>query len=69
MFKTGSDNRLTEREAKKWAIAHGKKVPSIATLERWEFNGTCKTPDGCTVEPDGHCPHGFPSWLLIEGFI
>lgn len=25
--------------------------------------------DGCTVEPDGVCPHGHPSWLLYLGEI
>jgi len=46
-----------------------KKVPSIKTLEKWEYNGICKTPDGCKVEPDGECSHGYPSWLLILGYI
>ena len=27
------------------------------------------TLDGCYVEPDGHCPHGYPSWLLYLGMI
>lgn len=25
--------------------------------------------DGCTVEPDGECPHGHPSWLIVESLI
>ena len=25
--------------------------------------------DGCTVEPDGTCPHGYPSWELYWGLI
>ena len=25
--------------------------------------------DGCTVEPDGTCPHGHPSWLLVLGYV
>ena len=25
--------------------------------------------DGCEVEPDGTCPHGFPSVLLAYGMI
>ena len=24
---------------------------------------------GCEVEPDGHCPHGKPSWLIELGII
>jgi hypothetical protein len=45
------------------------KLPSISTLERWDSNGTCKAIDGCIVEPDGVCPHGFPSWLILIGMI
>lgn len=45
------------------------KEPSLATLIRWERNGTCKTPDGCVVEPDGQCEHGLDSWLLMLGYI
>ena len=45
------------------------KVPSMKKLEYWSFDGVCETPDGCRVEPDGHCEHGYPSWLLILGFI
>lgn len=29
----------------------------------------CNTPAGHFVEPDGHDEHGFPSWMLILGFI
>ena len=28
-----------------------------------------ETEDGCRVEPDGICPHGYQSPLLIEGWI
>lgn len=45
------------------------KQPSIATMERWISNGVAKATDGCTVEPDGHCEHGKPSWLLQMGVI
>ena len=31
--------------------------------------GTVETPDGCTVEPDGICPHGQESPLLTLGMI
>ena len=45
------------------------KRPSIATMERWMSSGVAKATDGCTVEPDGHCEHGKPSWLIVEGVI
>ena len=50
-------------------IAKRKRVPSTATLERWQANGGCKALDGCWVEPDGHCEHGSESWLLYLGYI
>jgi hypothetical protein len=31
--------------------------------------GTVETVDGCIVEPDGSCPHGFLSPLLEAGVI
>ena len=45
------------------------KSPSLKTMERWVSNGVAKATDGCTVEPDGMCPHGCPSWLLKLGLI
>lgn len=45
------------------------KKPSMATLERWNEAGTCKTITGHVVEPDGHGPDGSPSWLLALGMV
>lgn len=45
------------------------KRPSVGTMERWMSNGVAKATDGCSVEPDGHCEHGKPSWLIVEGVI
>ena len=25
--------------------------------------------DGCIVEMDGVCPHGYPSWMLYMGLV
>ena len=52
-----------------YAPSKKKKVPSIKTIERWFMDGYCKTPDGCKVEPDGTCPHGQESWMLILELI
>ena len=43
--------------------------PSLDQLEEWLDEGVCEALDGCMVEPDGHCPHGSPSWLLHLGLI
>jgi hypothetical protein len=45
--------------------------PDIETLMAWEAEGGCEAacPDHCWVEPDGTCPHGKPSWLIVIGLI
>lgn len=44
-------------------------APTARTLMRWDMDGIAKATDGCRVEPDGKCPHGHRSWLLVAGFI
>lgn len=39
-------------------------VPEEDQLTEWVLDGICEATDGCTVEPDGVCHHGYPSWLL-----
>ena len=47
-----------------------KNRPSFAQLENWWImEGISYTPCGCKVEPDGTCPHGEDSWLIILGII
>ena len=43
--------------------------PDVETLTEWVYDGVAEATDGCTVEPDGMCPHGHPSWLLRMGLI
>lgn len=43
--------------------------PSDEELDRFVFDSVCDATDGCTVEPDGVCEHGHPSWLLYLGLI
>ena len=38
--------------------------PDFETLSYWTMDGVCDATDGCRVEPDGTCPHGYPSWLM-----
>jgi len=47
----------------------GIRQPSLHTMERWAMDGVAKATDGCRVEPDGQCPHGFQSWLITAGII
>ena len=45
------------------------RPPAIKTLENWVCNGVAEAVDGCRVEPDGSCEHGYKSWLLVLGYI
>ena len=43
-------------------------IPEDKDIEEWLFGEElCESVDGCTVEVDGTCPHGFPSWLIALG--
>jgi hypothetical protein len=53
----------------KYPSAIKAKLPSYGVMEKWNFDGVARTPDGCKVEPDGDCPHGYPSWLKVIGII
>ncbi len=44
-------------------------LPASDTIERWVVDSVVEAIDGCSVEPDGHCEHGKPSWLLVLGLI
>lgn len=43
--------------------------PGLRELERMVFASVVTATDGCIVEPDGVCPHGYPSWLIQMGVI
>ena len=60
---------LDEYRLKVAPSARVVKVPGIRSLERMSFDGIAKAIDGCKVEPDGCCQHGFPSWLMVVGVI
>ena len=45
------------------------EVPSIDDIEDMICDSVVDAVDGCQVEPDGTCPHGTPSWLLVLRFI
>ena len=61
----------TDESAPELVTEQTLEVPDIETLIEWEAEGYCEAacPHGCRVEPDGHCPHGNPSWLLKLGLI
>jgi hypothetical protein len=43
--------------------------PDFDELLDWIDAGYCEATDGCVVEPDGVCPHGAESWLIVLGQI
>ena len=56
----------------KTPMRFGKDIvqqPTQKELEEWLMDGVCEALDGCRVEPDGVCPHGFKSWMLMAGVI
>ena len=46
--------------------------PSLEEIMRddWDRGGCyAACAEYCFVEPDGHCEHGRPSWMLVMGVI
>lgn len=46
-----------------------EEEPGLEQPEEWVFDSVCEATDGCPTEPDGVCPHGYPSWLLYMGLV
>jgi len=44
-------------------------APGYRTVERWVREGKAEATDGCIVEPDGVCSHGYPAWPRLYGFV
>lgn len=43
--------------------------PSMEEAQDWMDDGGCEATDGCWIEPDGICEHGYPSWFVYWGII
>jgi len=73
----GSGRRLKKEITPEQAIKHlidkcgyiEGVAPEWQTLTKWQNEGIARTPNGCRVEPDGTCQHGYKSWLLIYGLL
>lgn len=50
---------------------HSSRPVSMSekAAERAVYDGVCPAADGCRVEPDGECEHGWPSKLRALGLI
>jgi hypothetical protein len=61
---------IANRLAKGWIHYRPGMQPSYNALREMVSDGICSATDGCdSVEPDGHCEHGYASWLLALGMI
>lgn len=43
--------------------------PTLDEMMEMFDDGLAEATDGCCVEPDGVCQHGYPSWLIELGYI
>ena len=67
-LKEGVDHKEYERKHPD-AVAINQP-PTTEDMESWVMgDGMCEALDGCSVEPDGTCPHGLPSWLIAYGVV
>jgi hypothetical protein len=46
-----------------------EEPPDREELERIILDSMCPSITGHDVEPDGHDPHGAPSWMLVLGLV
>jgi hypothetical protein len=64
------DGRAPRHQHHRREEVNRMRRPSLEELQRQvEEDGGCAATDGCSVEPDGTCDHGQPSWLLVLGLI
>ena len=71
MLKKNKQDQLEfdPRDSKNWPEPETDE-PDEDTIQSWILgDGDCEATDGCVVEPDGHCPHLHPSWLIRLGLI
>lgn len=60
---------VMEERARASMIRQHAASLTIEDLEDAMNDGGIETADGCWVEPDGRCEHGFPSPMRVLGFI
>lgn len=68
-LKTLKVGVTVEKYRELYPSARVVRVPGLKSLENMSFNGIARAVDGCRIEPDGDCQHGFPSWLKVMGVI
>jgi hypothetical protein len=58
-----------ERPKSKWPTPVTDAPDMDAIFDWLLLDGDCEATDGCIIEPDGVCQHGYPSWLIQLGMI
>jgi hypothetical protein len=70
-LKEGVDfTEYSRRQKEKGIEVVRVQIPSMKQLAIWSYDSICESIDDCpNIEPDGTCPHGYPSWLLALNMI
>jgi hypothetical protein len=63
-----TDRAALEAQAAEYLDDTGESIDDIIEAFDEDDSG-CPALDGCWVELDGYCPHGFPSWALYLGLV
>lgn len=71
---TGKGQRYQLQEDGKWLNVLGEPSKSTHTVEEvaeasFDGIGLMDCPEGCQVEPDGRCQHGYPSLAVQYGIF
>ena len=66
----GTVGAVLEARARDDFIREKLKEPPMDRIQQMVFDEIpCEALDGCIVEPDGQCEHGYPSWPVALGII
>ncbi|HHC72608.1 MAG TPA: hypothetical protein ENK54_06890 [Thiotrichales bacterium] len=57
------------RKTESWPEPTVDEPPFVELEQMILYDGEATATDGCSVEPDGVCPHGHPSWPRYLGFL
>ena len=65
MLRTLQPGKTMEEYLQKYPDSHPiQQVPTLTRLEYWYIVDRARSVDGCVCKAEGHCEHGYPSWLL-----
>lgn len=67
--RASSDQLSWDAAARQYLADNGFSSATDLIDELLETGDTAPALDGCLVEIDGACPHGFPSWAVYLGLV